>query len=80
MYGNSPKNRTNSKRIPPKAISLANGHSIKPGSPPPKEITEILESPRKLSEMSKVQTECFVTSQKSLMEEAEMKKSMIGMK
>uniref|UniRef100_A0A7M5WR94 Uncharacterized protein n=2 Tax=Clytia hemisphaerica TaxID=252671 RepID=A0A7M5WR94_9CNID len=80
MYGNSPKDRVNStKRLPPpKNLSLTNGHSIKPGSPPPKEITEILESPRKLSETSnKTQSECFVTSQKSLIEEAEMKKSMI---
>ena len=67
---------TSNKKKPP----IFNGH-IEPGSPPPKEIEEILapKLPSVKATPSTTQSEIYVPSTKTLMQEAEMKKSMIGM-
>lgn len=77
---NVPRNRVKSMSIK-KNTPLSNGHIIEPGSPPPKEIEEILapKLPPLKATPSSTQSEIYVPSTKTLIKEAEMKKSMIGL-
>lgn len=76
---NVPRNIVKSSSIK-KNTSSSNGYIIEPGSPPPKEIEEILapKLPPVKATHSTSQSEIYVPSTKTLLQEDEMKKSMIG--
>ena len=80
-FNNVQRNRVKSTSIKKKNTPLSNGHTvIEPGSPPPKEIEEILapKLPPVKATPSASQSEIYVPSTKTLLQEDEMKKSMIG--